>query len=138
MGWFDLSEVEWLGVAIATLAAYIVSFVWYHQRALGSTWSRIAEVDPADLRDGRGTHAVFAVPVFAITAAVMCVVQAELLIVSIAGGLLFGAVLGLVLRLTWGLMHGAQEFRPVALTLIDSFHDMAALAVIGAVLGSFL
>ena len=138
MAWFDLGDVTWLGVAIATLAAFTFSFVWYHPRALGSTWARAAGVDVADLRAGAARRGALAVVVFAATAAVMCVLQAELLVVSIVGGLAFGAVLGVLLRFAWSVMHGEKESRPLALTAIDGVHDVVALALIGAVLGSFL
>ena len=138
MGWFDLAEVEWVGVAVATLAAFLVGFLWYHPRGLGTLWSRLAGVDLADLRGSAASRSVMAVAVLAVTAVAMCVLQAELLVVSIVGGLMFGAFLGLVWRLAWGFLHGEYEQRPFALTLIDGAHDVVALAVIGAVLGAFL
>ena len=138
MAWFDLGEVAWLGVAIATLAAVIVGFLWYHPRGLGTAWARVAGIEPAELRSGRAIRGVVAVIVLAVTAVGMCVLQAELLVVSIAGGLAFGAVIGLVLRLGWSALHGEYESRPVPLTLIDGAHDVVALAIIGAVLGAFL
>ena len=138
MAWFDLGDVSWLGVAVATLAAFTFSFVWYHPRALGTVWARAVGADFADLRARVATRGAVAVVVLAATATVMCVLQAELLVVSIGGGLLFGAVLGALLRLAWGLMHGENESRPIALTVIDGVHDVLALALIGAVLGAFL
>ena len=138
MAWFDLGEVVWLGVAVATLAAFTFSFVWYHPRALGTMWARSAGVDAADLRSGVARRGALSVVVLAATAAVMCVLQAELLVVSIVGGLAFGAVLGVLLRLAWGLMHGEKESRPIGLTAIDGAHDVVALALIGAVLAAFL
>ena len=138
MAWFDLGEVVWLGVAVATLAAFTFSFVWYHPRALGATWARAAGVDAADLRTGLARRGALSVVVLAATAAVMCVLQAELLVVTIVEGLAFGAVLGALLRLAWGLMHGEKESRPIGLTAIDGAHDVVALALIGAVLAAFL
>ena len=138
MAWFDVGEISWLGVAIATLAAFIVGFVWYHPRGLGTAWARVAGIDIDDLRSGVAVRGIVAVIVLAVTAAVMCVLQAELLVVSIVGGLAFGAVIGLVLRLAWSALHGEYESRPVPLTLIDGAHDVVALAIIGAVLGAFL
>ena len=137
MGWFDPGEVRWLAVAVATLAAFVVSFLWYHPRALGTAWARHAGVDGEGARAAVAPRIMAAV-VFAVTAAVMCVVQAELLVVSVGGGLLFGAGIGLLLRLLWGAFHGAHEARPAPLMLIDAAHDVVALAVIGAVVGAFL
>lgn len=138
MGWFDLSEVAWLGVAVATLAAFIVSYLWYHERGLGRAWSRASGVPLANLRAGLAPKAATQLVVLAVTAAVMCVLQAELLIVSVAGGLAFGAFVGLIFRLGWSFVHGAFEGRPAAITILDAGHDVVALAVIGAVVGAFL
>jgi len=138
VGWFDLAEVEWVGVAIATLAAFLVGFLWYHPRGLGTLWSRLAGVDLAELRGRVASRSIVAVVVLAVPSIAMCVLQAELLVVSIVSGLVFGAFLGLVWRLAWGLLHGEYEQRPFALTIIDGAHDVVALAVIGAVLGAFL
>jgi hypothetical protein len=138
VGWFGLGDVEWLGVAVATLAAFIVGFVWYHPRALGTAWARLANVDLAELRAGVATRAPIAVVALAATAVFMNVLQAELLVVSLTGGLMFGAFVGLVLRLLWALFHDAYEFRPMGLTVINAAHDIVALAVIGAVVGAFL
>jgi len=137
VGWFDLGEVRWIAVAVATLAAFVVTFLWYHPRGLGTVWARHAAVDLDAVRTAVVPR-VMAVVVFAVTAAVMCVLQAELLVVSVGGGLLFGASVGLLLRLLWSALHGAQEARPAPLTLIDAVHDVVVLALIGAVVGAFL
>ena len=138
MGWFSFGDVTWVGVAVATLAAFIVGFVWYHPRGLGTAWSRLAGVDLGALRAGMAPRAGLALLVLALTAVVFNVLQAELLVTSVVGGLMFGAFVALVLRLAWGFLHGAYESRPVMLTVIDGAHDVVALGVIGAVLGAFL
>lgn len=138
MGWFDLSDVVWLGVAVATLAAFIVGYLWYHPRGLGTLWSRLSGVSLEDLRAALVPRAVVSLIVLALTALVLNVLQAELLVASVIGGAVFGAFIALVFRLGWGLLHGTHESRPLALTIVDSAHDVVALAVIGAVLGAFL
>jgi hypothetical protein len=138
VGWFDLGEVEWVGVAVATLAAFVVGFLWYHPRVFGAAWARLLDVELDDLRGGIAAKAVTAVVALAVTSVVMCVLMAELLVTSISAGLVFGAVVALVFRLLWGVFHGAYDYRPLPLTLLDAAHDVVALAVIGAVLGAFL
>ncbi len=138
MAWFDLGEVAWLGVVVATVAAFTFHFVWYHPRALGATWSRAAGIEVTEVGGRQASRGVVAAAVLAATAAFMCVLQAELLVVSIAGGLLFGAALGVFVRLAWGVLHGEYERRPLTLTVIDGAHDVVALGIIGAVLGAFL
>jgi len=138
VGWFGLGEVVWLGVAVATVAGFIVGYLWYHPRGLGTVWSRLAGVSLEDLRAALVPRSIVSVVVLALTAVVLNVLQAELLVVSVLGGALFGAFVALIFRLAWGLLHGAHESRPVALTIIDSAHDVVALAAIGAVIGAFL
>lgn len=137
MAWFELADVRWVGVVVATLAAFLVGFLWFHERVLGAAWARLAGVDLAD-RDGMGRRLTIAVIVTALTVVVMNVLMAELLVTSVVGGLVFGAFIGLVMRLLNLLFHDAFERRPVSLTLINGAHDVVALAVAGAVLGAFL
>ncbi len=138
MGWFSLANVDWVGVAVATLAAFTISYLWYHPRALGWAWARLADVEGRGLVGVTAQRVAVAVITFALTAVVFMVVQAELLIVSMGGGLAFGAFLGVVLRLTWEVLHRSQEGRPIGVGVIDGAHDVLALAVIGAVAGAFL
>jgi len=138
MDWFSIGDVTWVGVAVATLAGFIVTTAWYHPRALGTVWARLAGVDVGDLRAGMAPRAATTAVVLALTAVVFCVLQLELGVTSVIGGLAFGAFVGLVLRLAWGFIHGAYEGRPALLTVLDGAYDVVALAVIGAVLGAFL
>lgn len=138
MDWFSMGDVSWVGVAVAALAGLVVSYAWYHPRGLGRPWARLADIDADELRAAAPSRAVVSVLVLALTAVVFNVLQAELLVTSVSGGLLFGAFVGVVLRLGWGLLHGAAELRPVPLTVIDGVHDVAVLGVVGAVIGAFL
>ena len=67
MGWLSMGDVTWVGVAVATLAAFIVTFAWYHPRALGTVWARLAGVDLADLRAGVAPRAATTAVVMAPT-----------------------------------------------------------------------
>lgn len=138
MAWFDLGDVRWVGVLIASLAAFLVGFAWFHERALGAAWARLAGVDLAEQRDGQTRRLVVGFIVTAITVVFMNVLMAELLVTSVVGGAVFGAAIGLVMRLLNHVFHDAFENRPGALTLINGGHDVFALAAAGAVLGAFL
>ena len=138
MAWFDLGDVRWVGVAVATLAAFVVTYLWFHARVLGSTWARFAGLDLAAMRDSRVRRLGVGTAVTVITVVVLNVLMAELLVTSVIGGALFGAFVGLVMRLLNHVFHDTLEERPIALTFINGMHDVVALGVAGAVLGAFL
>ncbi|MGC4174206.1 DUF1761 domain-containing protein [Demequina sp.] len=138
MEWFDLSDVRWVGVIVASLAAFLVGFLWFHERALGRAWARLAGVDLAGQRDGMVRRLVIGFVVTLVTVLLLNVLMAQLLVTTVVGGLVFGAAVGLVMRLLNHLFHDSFENRPAGLTVINGGHDVAALAVAGAVLGAFL
>ena len=82
MGWFDLDAVVWLGVAVATLAAFIVGVAWYHPRGLGTAWSRVSSIDVAELGESRAVRGAVSAAVLAVTAVFLNVLMAELLVVG--------------------------------------------------------
>lgn len=136
MGWFSWGDVSWIGVIVATVAGFVVGFAWYHPRVLGGQRARLADVDI----DSVGTvprHALAGV-VLLVTAVMMNVLMAELIVTSVLGGALFGVVIALVFQLGTLIIHNGFEGRPAALTIIDGGQSVVSLAVAGAVLGAFL
>lgn len=138
MAWFDLGDVRWVGVLVASLAAFLVGFLWYHERALGSAWARLAGLDLEERREGNARRLVIGFVITFVTVVFMNVLMAELLVTSVVQGALFGAAVGLVMRLLNQVFHDLFENRPWGLTVIDGLHDVLALAAAGAVLGAFL
>jgi len=138
MDWFSWGDVSWIGVIVATVAGFLVGFVWYHPRFLGHQRARLAGVDVDSRSEGMVPRHAGAGAVMFVTAIVMNVLMAELIVTSVVGGALFGAVVALVFRLGTLVIHNGFEGRSAALTLIDGLHDVVSLAVAGAVLGAFL
>ena len=138
MDWFSWADVSWIGVIVATIAGFLVGFVWYHPRFLGGQRARLADVDADSRRDGMVARHALAGVVLLVTAIVMNVLMAELIVTSVLGGALFGAVIGLVFQLGTLIVHNGFEGRPAALTIIDGVEDVVSLAVAGAILGAFL
>lgn len=136
MDWFSWGDVSWIGVIVATVAGFVVGFAWYHPRFLGGQRARLAAVDI----DSVGTvprHAL-AGAVLLVTAIVMNVLMAELIVTSVLGGVLFGVVIALVFQLGTLVIHNGFEGRPAVLTAIDGAQSVVSLAFAGAVLGAFL
>jgi hypothetical protein len=138
MAWFDLGDVTWVGVLVGSLAAFLVGFVWFHERALGAVWARLAGVDLDGQRDDMARRLAIGFVVTVLTVVVINVLMAELVVTSVTGGFLFGAAIGLIMRLLNHVFHDSFENRPFGLTLVNGGHDVIALAIAGAVLGAFL
>ena len=138
MAWFDLGDVRWVRVLVASLAAFLVGFLWFHERALGAAWARLAGLDLDAQREGRVRRLAIGFVITLVTAVFMNVLMAELLVTSVVQGALFGAAIGIVMRLLNQVFHDLFEDRPWGLTAIDGLHDVLALAAAGAVLGAFL
>jgi len=138
MAWFDLGDVTWVGVLVASLAAFLVGFLWFHERVLGAAWARFAGLDLEQRREAMARRLVAGFAITVATVIFMNVLMAELLVTTVVQGALFGAVVGLVMRLLNQVFHDLFEDRPWGLTAIDGLHDVVALAAAGAVLGAFL
>ena len=138
MSWFAASDIEWWGVALATVATFLVGFAWYHPRTLGPLWSRLVGLTDEELRAAPPTRFIATGVVALVTAVVLNVLMVELSVLSVGGGALLGAFLGFVLRAGNQVIHHGFELRPHALTLVNGGHDVLAMAAAGAILGAFV
>jgi hypothetical protein len=137
---FDhLGDLNWLAVVIAALSNFLVGFVWYDRRVFGARWGELVGLSEEDMGSGAGMGVRFALLglVALLTAIVLGLVMGGLGIDSLAGGLVVGAVLGLVVRAGAHQIHNGFARRPGALTLIDGAHDTVAMALMGAIIGAF-
>ncbi len=134
----SFGDVPWFGVFVATVAMFLVGAAWFHARTLGPKWAELVGISSVQQRERPafkyGTFAAMAVA----TSLLLGMLMAQLIVTSVLGGALFGAVLALVFRFANHAFHNAFEMRPFSLTLINGLHDVVAMAAAGAVLGAFL
>jgi hypothetical protein len=127
-------QVNHLAVVVAAVAGFLVGWGWY--AIFGTVW-----------KEGLGKSREYCMPVALpfVIAGVACLLMAEMLgglmghlaNVTVRGGMIAGFFvwLGFVLTTT-ATTQAFQGVRPVV-TAIDTFHWLAVLLVMGAIIGAF-
>ncbi|WP_406637211.1 DUF1761 domain-containing protein [Pseudarthrobacter quantipunctorum] len=138
MDWLsDVSQINWLAVLLAFTASMAIGFVWYMPTVLGNRWMAAIGKTEEDLKNISGGAGIW-LPMMlaaALTAVLLAVLIARLGLDNAVAGGLFALVAGLVFRAGGHVIHNGFAGRPAAVTLIDSGHDLVAMAVSGAIIG---
>ncbi|GGI72119.1 DUF1761 domain-containing protein [Pseudarthrobacter scleromae] len=138
MDWLSyVSQINWLAVLLAFVASMAIGFVWYMPAVLGNRWMAAIGKTEDDLKNMGGGAGIW-LPMMvaaALTAILLAVLIARLGLDNALAGGLFALVMGLVFRAGGHVIHNGFAGRPAAVTLIDSGHDLVAMAVSGAIIG---
>ena len=138
MEWFDgLGELDWVAVAVATVASYVLGFAWYSWSLFGKSWAAALGMTKEQADDTEGMGAAFVVSLVAGVAKVivLALLMAATDTTGFGEGLLFGAIVGLALIASSIAYHNGFSRMSPTLTLIDSAHDVVEAAMVGAVIG---
>ena len=138
MDWLsDVSQINWLAVLLAFAASMAIGFVWYMPAVLGNRWMAAIGKTEEDLKNISGGAGIW-LPMMlaaALTAVLLAVLMSRLGLDNAVAGGLFALVAGLVFRAGGHVIHNGFAGRPAAVTLIDSGHDLVAMAASGAIIG---
>ena len=140
MDWMNkLGDVSWAGVGVAILVVFALGFAWYHWAVLGKRWATALGMTKEDVDNVEGMGGVFALSVVGgvVKAILMALLMEGTGTDSVGGGMLFGALIGVAFVATSVFYHDGFARRPRAVSYIDSAHDIAELALIGAIYGAF-
>ncbi len=133
-----ISQINWLAVLLAFVASMVIGFVWYLPAVLGNRWMQAIGKTEEDLKNIGGGAGIW-LPMMAAAAltAILLEVLAQALGLdnAVAAGL-FALVLAVVIRAGGHVIHNGFAGRPVAVTLIDSGHDILAMTVAGVIIGA--
>lgn len=133
----NFSEINWWAVLVAVISTLPVGYLWYDLKfGFGRRWAKLIGLKPRDLESSEGMAKTFSVMLVTslITAILLALFVYQMGIYNWLDGVLFGAMLGLVLRGGAHFIHNGFTHRPMQLTLIDAGHDMVSLAVMGLIL----
>jgi hypothetical protein len=139
MDWLTyISQINWLAVLLAFLASMAIGFVWYMPAVLGNRWMAAIGKTEDDLKNMGGGAGIWLpmVAASALTAILLAVLISKLGLDDALAGAWFALVVGLVFRAGGHLIHNGFAGRPATVTLIDSGHDLVAMAVSGAIIGA--
>lgn len=139
MDWLSyISQINWLAVLLAFVASMVIGFVWYLPAVLGNRWMAAIGKTEEDLKNISGGAGIW-VPMMvaaALTAILLAVLISKLGLDNALAGGFFAFVLALVFRAGGHVIHNGFAGRPMAVTLIDSGHDLLAMTVAGAIIGA--
>lgn len=139
MDWLSyISQINWLAVLLAFIATMAIGFVWYMPAVLGNRWMAAIGKTEDDLKNMSGGAGIW-VPMMvaaALTAILLAVLISKLGLDNALAGGWFALVLALVFRAGGHVIHNGFAGRPAAVTIIDSGHDLLAMAVSGAIIGA--
>lgn len=132
----DISNISWVGVVAAAIAAFVVGGIYYG--VLGKPWMRAARIDPSQ------TAMSASLFITSIIAELIMAIFLSMLIAalsmgdsSIAMGLMTGFVLWLGFIMTTQVINHRYQGFGWDLTLIDGLHWLLVLLVQGAIIGYF-
>lgn len=139
MDWLSyITQINWLAVLLAFIASMAIGFVWYLPAVLGNRWMAGIGKTEEDLKSTEGGAGIW-VPMMvaaALTAVLLAVLIGNLGLDNAAAGGLFALVLAVIFRAGGHVIHNGFAGRPVAVTLIDSGHDLVAMTAAGAIIGA--
>jgi MFS family permease len=129
-----VSELNWLAVAVATLAAMVIGATWYAPPLFGRFWMKTAGLKEKDLKDGSMRPIVFAVLSSFVTAVALGVLVQVLALTTVLQGALLGALVALGFIGANKVMQSQFEKRRFAYNIVVVSCDTVTLAVMGAIL----
>lgn len=135
-----LSQLNWWAILLAFISSSAVGFLWYDKRAFGKQWMKLVGLSEKEMNNSQGfsknlTQTSIASLLGIITLGYLMI---GLGVSGFLDGLVFGAALGGAFRLGTHMIHNGFAKRPAALTVIDGGYDIIALAVAGAILGTWM
>jgi hypothetical protein len=128
------SELNWLAVAVATIAWFAFSAVWYSIPPVSQAWAKAARVDTSG--DGPPLAMLF-IPTligYFVTTVVIGLLVAGLGAGTLADGIVLGAVLGVGFGMVGALVSQVYESKGSAYWLINGINSVIAFAIVGAIL----
>ena len=135
-----LSKLNWWAILLSTVSSVAVGFLWYDKRAFGKVWMKLVGLSTKQVNStaGMANTITWMVIVSFISVVALGYLMKVAGINGFLNGLVFGACVGAVFRLGTHIIHDGFSRRPAALTIINGGHDIIALSVVGALLGTWM
>jgi hypothetical protein len=130
----DISGVNYLAVIVAAVAGFAVGAVWY-TFLFSKAWIAAVGISEEQMKQG-GSPVPFILSAIAYLV-IATFLSALLAPATIAGGAVAGFLAWLGFVLTTTAVNYAFPGRKYELTLIDTGHWLAAMVIMGGILGAF-
>lgn len=136
----ELQNLNYIAVAVATIASYVLGFAWYHWALFGEAWANALGISKEEADNTEGLGGAFAMSLVSglAKAIFVALLISAMSISGVLSGLFVGAVFAIAFTVTsLGYYNGFARL-PAKLTLINSGHSVIELAVLGATIGAFV
>lgn len=140
MNWIaELQNINYIAVATATMASYVLGFTWYHWAVFGEAWANALGFtkQQADNTEGLGAALIMSLISGLSKAVCAALLMSAANISGILSGALFGAIVAAVFIFTSLAYYNGFARTSSKLTLINSTHSIVELTLIGAIIGAF-
>jgi len=130
----DFTHINFVAIAVGTLAAFGFGLFWYMPVVFGRTWMRHTGIREMQMRDGKGLQRLG--PALALTylMGVMLDVLIPAEMMEWDDGAVMGLLVGVAIVAPAIGIHYIFSRRSVQLFLIDAGYSVFALMILGAVL----
>lgn len=134
-----LQNLNYIAVAIATIASYILGFVWYHWAVFGRAWANVLGLSKEEADNTEGLGGAFAISLVSGLSKTLMIafLLSALNISGLLSGSFFGAVVAIAFTATSLGYYNGFARTSAKLTLINSAHSVTELALIGAIIAAF-
>jgi len=135
----ELQNLNYIAVAIATIASYVLGFAWYHWAVFGEAWANALGLTKEEADKTEGLGGAFAISlVSGLTKTIfIALLMSATNISGVISGVFFGAVIAAVFTVTSLGYYNGFARTSSKLTLINSAHSIVELTLIGAIIGIF-
>ncbi|MFV8572436.1 DUF1761 domain-containing protein [Marinobacter sp. SBS5] len=140
MNWMsELQSINYIAAAVATIASYLLGFVWYHWTVFGEAWANALGItkEEADSTEGLGSAFIMSLISGLTKALLIALLIAVTNVSGVLSGAFFGAVVAIVFTITSLGYYNGFARTSSKLTLINSAHSVVELTLIGAIIGAF-
>lgn len=128
-----LGAVNWMSVLLATLAALVIGYIWYHNSIFGAQWSEHTKVTSKSTPHRNSLLISVGTLLVAFVKALFIAILVEWVAVGqiMDGFLIVGGVWGAMVVTSYG-NHYLIEQRSFKLFLINAVHDLVVFVAITA------
>jgi hypothetical protein len=137
----SLADLNWMGLAIATAAGFLLGGLWYSPRLFGGAWRRELGWEGSGPGEASakpsGSLLVSAFLIELLSAVLIAFVLVAIGEVGWRPGLFWGGLLGLLAGLGLGLNY-LFERKSLKLFFINAGFQLVSRLVMGAILGLFV
>ncbi|MEM9292221.1 MAG: DUF1761 domain-containing protein [Acidobacteriota bacterium] len=136
----DFDSINFLAVAVAGLAMFLLGGLWYSPLLFGRLWMDAhghSEEDLERLSQGMGKAYGLSLVSYWVIAGVFALLMQPLGVSSALGGAVLGVVLWLGFAATLGLTSLLFSERKAMTYVIDALYQLVGFLVIGAILGAW-